>query len=77
MQLDPPPSEPVYLVTLRAIHLYIREYSDLQDVGLEDVSGNGVVTVMCEALHWKRPIAYQTSGMWQIGGDEGWTDMQQ
>lgn len=74
--LDPPPTKPLYLVTLRAVHLYLRELSDLQDLGLDDPSGNGVIMIMSEALHWKQSGAYQTSGMWQIGGNEPWTDYQ-
>lgn len=76
VQLDPPPTKPLYLVTLRAVHLYLRELSDLQDLGLDDPSGNGVIMIMSEALHWKQSGAYQTSGMWQIGGNEPWTDYQ-
>ncbi|KAF5379502.1 hypothetical protein D9615_006481 [Tricholomella constricta] len=72
--LDPPPTSPLYLVTIRSVHLYIRELSDLQDLGLDDASGHGVVPIMSEALHWKDTGAYQTYGMWQIGGSEPWTD---
>ncbi|KAG5640501.1 hypothetical protein DXG03_008289 [Asterophora parasitica] len=72
--LQPPPTSPLYLVTIRSVHLYIRELSDLQDLGLDDPSGNGVVPIMSEALHWKNTGAYQTYGMWQIGGTEPWTD---
>ncbi|KAF9466199.1 beta-lactamase-like protein [Collybia nuda] len=75
--LDPPPSEPLYLVTIRAVHLYLREFSDLQDLGLDDPSGNGVITVMAESLHFRQLGVYQTSGMWQIGGEEPWTDFEQ
>jgi hypothetical protein len=77
VQLDPPPTEPLYLVVIRAVQLYLRELSDIQDLGLDDPSGNGVIIIMSEALHWKQTGAYQTSGMWQIGGDEPWTDYQQ
>lgn len=77
VQLDPPPSEPLYLVSIRAVHLYLRELSDIQDLGLHDPSGNGVLTVMSEALHWKQAGTYQTEGMWQVGGDEPWTNLQQ
>jgi len=44
---------------------------------MDDPSGNGVITIMSEALHWKKSGAYQTTGLWQIGGDEPWTDFQQ
>ncbi|KAF8887345.1 hypothetical protein BD779DRAFT_1527626 [Infundibulicybe gibba] len=72
--LQPPPAHPLYLVTIRAVHLYLRELSDIQDLGLNDPSDNGIITVMSEALHWRETGAYQTTGMWQIGGDEPWTD---
>ncbi|KAF4591050.1 hypothetical protein EYR40_009650 [Pleurotus pulmonarius] len=76
-QLDPPPTQPLYLVALRAVHVYLREYSDIEDLGLFDGSPSGVVTIMSESLHWKRPERYQTTGMWQLGGNEPWTDIQQ
>ena len=69
----------------RTLHLYLREMSDLQNlgiamdpaVGIEKPSlGSDVVTVMSEALYWKEPDAYQTSGLWQIGGTEPWLDLQ-
>ncbi|KAG5654002.1 hypothetical protein H0H81_008584 [Sphagnurus paluster] len=75
--LDPPPSTPLYLVTIRSVHLYIRELSEVQDLGLDDPSGNGVVPIMCEALHWKNMGGYQSYGMWQIGGTEPWTDYEE
>lgn len=62
-------------MTIRSVHLYLRELSDLQDLGLDDVSGNGVQTIMSEALHWKQTGAYQTAGMWQVGGTDSWTDI--
>ncbi|KAF8631971.1 hypothetical protein AX15_002105 [Amanita polypyramis BW_CC] len=82
--LDPPPKDPLYLVSIRAVHLYLRELSDLQNLGIiEDDSrdkqlhaGSGVVPVMSEALHYKQYETYQTSGMWQIGGTEPWLDIQ-
>ncbi|TFK39749.1 hypothetical protein BDQ12DRAFT_734488 [Crucibulum laeve] len=74
-QLDPPPTEPLYLVSLRGVHLYLREISEIQDLGLDDPSGNGVITIMSEALHWKKHSSYQTTGMWQVGGDEPWTEI--
>ncbi|GLB41597.1 putative tRNase Z endonuclease [Lyophyllum shimeji] len=74
--LDPPPSFPLYLVSIRAVHLYIRELSDLQDLGLDDPSGNGVVPIMAESLHWREGGGYQTHGMWQVGGTEPWTDFE-
>ncbi|KAG6818817.1 hypothetical protein H0H93_001378 [Arthromyces matolae] len=73
--LNPPPSSPLYLVTIRPVHMYLRELSDIQDLGLDDPSGNGIVTVMSEALHWKSQGQYMTYGQWQVGGSEPWTDI--
>ncbi|KAK1230906.1 hypothetical protein PQX77_005984 [Marasmius sp. AFHP31] len=70
------PSEPLYLVGIRAAHLYLRELSDLQDLGIfDDPSKNGVVTILSPALHW-RNMPYPKSGMWQIGGEEPWLDIE-
>ncbi|KAG6872909.1 hypothetical protein C0995_005315 [Termitomyces sp. Mi166 len=73
-QLNPPASSPLYLVTIRSVHLYIRELSEIQDLGLDDPSG-GVIPVMSESLHWKSTGVYQTWGMWKMGGSEPWTDI--
>ncbi|KAG6909380.1 hypothetical protein DXG01_000823 [Tephrocybe rancida] len=75
-QLNPPPTSPLYLVTIRSVHLYIRELSEIQDLGLDDPSGNGVIPIMSESLHWKNTGVYQTYGMWQVGGSEPWTDIE-
>jgi len=76
-QLNPPPTEPIYVIANRFIHLYIREWSDLEDLGLYDKCGHGVKTVLSEALHWKNVREYQSSGAWAVGGDESWLDLQQ
>ncbi|KAG7094254.1 hypothetical protein E1B28_007858 [Marasmius oreades] len=70
----PRPSEPLYLVTIRAVHLYLREMSDLEDLGLFDE--NGVVTVLSPAIHWRQYASYPDSGIWQVGGDEPWLDIE-
>ncbi|KAL0960609.1 hypothetical protein HGRIS_005641 [Hohenbuehelia grisea] len=84
-KLDPPPEKPLYLVAIRAAHLYLREISDIEDLGICDLASQSedgspsppgrVVTVMSEALHWKRPDTYPSAGMWQLGGNEPWTDI--
>ena len=51
--LDPKPTEPLYLVAFRSIHLYLQEYSELEDIGLTDPSG-GVVRILSDVTHWKR-----------------------
>ena len=63
-------------MSIRAVHLYLRELSNLQDMGLnDDPSLNGVVSVLSEAVHWRQASAYPTSGRWMVGGDEAWLDM--
>ncbi|KNZ78842.1 Zinc phosphodiesterase ELAC protein 2 [Termitomyces sp. J132] len=74
-ELNPPPSSPLYLVTIRSVHLYVRELSEIQNLGLDDPSGNGVIPILSESIHWKNAGVYQTHGMWQIGGSEPWTDV--
>jgi hypothetical protein len=75
-QLNPPPEHPLYLVSIRGIHLYLRELSDVQDLGLNDPSGNGIIPVLSESMHYRKSGAYITTGTWQIGGDEAWLDYQ-
>lgn len=64
-------------MSIRALHLYLREKSDIQNLGIDDPSGNGVVTILSEAIHWTRPREYMTNSMWRIGGDEPWLDIRQ
>ncbi|KAG6896461.1 hypothetical protein C0992_008112 [Termitomyces sp. T32_za158] len=73
--LDPPASTPLFLLSIRSVHLYIREVSEIQDLGLDDPSGNGVIPVITESIHWKNTGVYQTNGHWQVGGSEPWTDI--
>ncbi|KAE9395582.1 hypothetical protein BT96DRAFT_922720 [Gymnopus androsaceus JB14] len=83
-KLHPAPTHPCYLVTLRPVHLYLRELSDLEDLGLvygdEDASfnsnsnKNGVIPILSPALHWKQADSY-VSGFWNVGGTEEWFDM--
>ena len=64
----------MYLVSIRSIHLYLRELQDVQDIGIDDPSGNGIVHVLSESIHYKALGEYVTSGMWMIGGDEEWLE---
>ncbi|KAF8956934.1 hypothetical protein BDZ97DRAFT_1848960 [Flammula alnicola] len=72
--LDPPPNEPLYVVSVRSVHLYLRELQDVQDIGIEDPSGNGIIPILSESLHYSDRGTYMTTGMWQIGGTEPWLD---
>ncbi|KAJ7230661.1 hypothetical protein GGX14DRAFT_584185 [Mycena pura] len=73
-QLNPPPTQPLYLVSVHKLHLYLRELADIEDLGLDDPSPRGVVTVMSDALHIKQTGEYIYHGMWRIEGAEPWTD---
>jgi ribonuclease Z len=48
----------------------------VQDLGLNDPSGNGIIPVLSESMHYRKTGAYITTGTWQIGGDEAWLDYQ-
>ncbi|KAJ6474674.1 hypothetical protein C8R47DRAFT_986730 [Mycena vitilis] len=71
-QLNPPATEPLYLVSVHKLHLYLRELAEIEDLGLG--APNGVVTVISDALHIKRSGEYLNYGMWRIEGAEPWTD---
>ncbi|KAJ7460806.1 hypothetical protein FB451DRAFT_1045064 [Mycena latifolia] len=73
-QLDPPATQPLYLVSIHKLHLYLRELADIEDLGLDDSSANGVVTVISDALHIKQSGGYLYHGMWRIEGAEAWAD---
>jgi ribonuclease Z len=62
------------LVSIHKLHLYLRELAEIEDLGLDDPSGSGVVTVISDALHIKRSGEYLHHGMWRIEGSEPWTD---
>ncbi|KAJ7102976.1 hypothetical protein C8R43DRAFT_230388 [Mycena crocata] len=71
-QLNPPATQPLYLVSIHKLHLYLRELAEIEDLGLND--SNGVVTVISDAMHIKRSGEYLNHGMWKIEGAEPWTD---
>lgn len=48
--------------------------SAIQDLGLNDPSGNGVIPVFSESMHYNSRGAYSGQGVWHIGGDEPWLD---
>ncbi|KAJ6474675.1 hypothetical protein C8R47DRAFT_986738, partial [Mycena vitilis] len=50
-QLDPPAAAPLYLVADYKIHLSLREVSDIEDLGIDDPSGNGVVSIISEVIY--------------------------
>jgi hypothetical protein len=73
-QLNPPPTHPLYLVSIRSVHLYLREVQDIEDLGIDDPSGNGVISIMSESLFWKKHTEYQKFGRWAVLGSEPWLD---
>lgn len=62
------------MVSIRGVHLYLREISAVEDIGLNDPSGNGVVPVLSESMHYTARTKYTGEGIWHIGGDEPWLD---
>lgn len=46
-------------------------------VGIEKpILGSDVVGIISDALHWSQSSAYQTTGMWGVGGTEPWLDLE-
>lgn len=52
-KLHPPPENPLYVVGIRAVHVYLRELSDLEDLGVD--ADNGVVSILADSLHVRGP----------------------
>jgi ribonuclease Z len=50
-QLDPPASSPLYLVADYNVHLYLREVSDIENLGIDDPSKNGVVSIISWVIY--------------------------
>lgn len=73
--MNPPPDEPLYIVSVRGLHLYIRELSDIHDLGLGNAA-NGIVSVMSESIHYREKGRYVHDGRWSVGGTESWLDYQ-
>ncbi|KAH9940691.1 hypothetical protein B0H21DRAFT_572283 [Amylocystis lapponica] len=56
--LDPPPAQPLYVVGLRHLLVYLREQSELEDLGLGSAEQNGVVTILSDVLNWRNARPY-------------------
>ena len=68
LQMNPPPSEPLYVIGVRSILLYLREYNEIEDLGLN--KQGGVVTILSDALNWRGLPGYR-----QLNGNyESWMD---
>ncbi|KAI4525783.1 Metallo-hydrolase/oxidoreductase [Schizophyllum commune Loenen D] len=74
-QLDPPPKDPLFVYSIRRVHLYLRELQMLQDLGIDDPAGNGVYGMLSEGLHWRNTGSYHINGRYTLGGSEEWTDI--
>lgn len=59
-QLDPPPSDPLYLISISPVHLYLRDLACLEDLGLSNSTDtpNGVIPIVSDVLNFRG--RYQT-----------------
>jgi hypothetical protein len=68
IQLNPRPTQPLYLVAFRAIHLYLWEYSDLEDLGFIEKGNGGIVRINADTTYWKwRPYDGSAKGTFVDG----------
>lgn len=83
LELSPPPEHPLYLVTIQNLHQSFLEYQELEYLGIKTISqsdpipdsGNGVIPVLSESLHFRRPGQYAERGYWVVRGDAPYTDI--
>ncbi|KAI0076534.1 hypothetical protein K474DRAFT_1644863 [Panus rudis PR-1116 ss-1] len=57
-QMNPPPTSPLYLVGIHPVLLYLHEQSEVEDLGFNDPSGNGVIPILSDALNYRRAWNY-------------------
>jgi ribonuclease Z len=62
IQLDPMPKEPLYLVAPSGVFLYLHEYSDIENLGLNDSTRNGVKCILSEVAHFSPSNSSRTFG---------------
>lgn len=59
----------------RFVHLFLKEYHELEDIGLcDDPAENGVIQIVSDALNY-RLDEYPKTGRWRLLGTEPWLDM--
>ncbi|KAJ7460807.1 hypothetical protein FB451DRAFT_1270389 [Mycena latifolia] len=51
-QLDPPATEPLYLVGDPLARLHLKEVHQIDNLGIDDPSGNGVIPIISSAVHF-------------------------
>ena len=73
LQLDPPPSEPLYVVGVRSVLLYLREMSEIEDLGLDEEGGGRVITILSDALNCRDVRLYTP----RLSHSEPWLDVEQ
>ena len=56
--MNPPPPGPLYVIGVRNIILYLREYNEIEDLGLDRKDGRGVVMILSDALNWRTAHGY-------------------
>ncbi|KAH9053195.1 hypothetical protein EDB87DRAFT_1815754 [Lactarius vividus] len=63
-QLDPPPPGPLYLISILTVHLYLRELTDLENLGLSDSTDtpNGVIPILSDVLNLRGRCQTERTG---------------
>lgn len=51
--LDPPPEEPLYLISNRMVFLYLRDYNALEELGFSEDARARVVPILSDEIHWR------------------------
>lgn len=64
--LDPPPEEPLYLISNRMIFLYLRDYNALEELGFSADARARVVPILSDEIHWRN----KGRGGWSHGDQD-------
>lgn len=51
--LDPPPEEPLYLISNRMVFLYLRDYNALEELGFSEDARARVIPILSDEIHWQ------------------------
>ncbi|KAG0701177.1 hypothetical protein DFH29DRAFT_831788 [Suillus ampliporus] len=52
-KLDPPPEEPLYLISNRMVFLYLRDYNALEELGFSKDARARVTPILSDEIHWR------------------------